>query len=92
MSAEAKTAVVRLLISEVERRVRLNRTTLWRKYTASPPTFPTPHFIGTRRCWFETDIAEWERKEMARPAPTRRAARNLLNMKAAPADVSAVAQ
>jgi predicted DNA-binding transcriptional regulator AlpA len=71
----------RLRIAALERRVGFERTTIWRRCKAG--TFPAPHYIGNRRAWFEDDIAEWERAEMARPADERLGAKNLADPRGA---------
>jgi predicted DNA-binding transcriptional regulator AlpA len=71
--------VIRLGTAEVARRVGRSACTLWRWYTAEPPRFPRPHFIGDRRAWFEHEVSAWEAEQMARPATDRRSTRNLTN-------------
>ena len=61
--------VKRLNIRQLEERLALSRQTIWRYLKAA--AFPTPHFVGERRAWFERDVLAWEKKRMARPASAR---------------------
>ena len=67
----------RIGISELEERLGVERTTLYRWYSAVPPRFPAPHYIGERRAWFVGEIEAWEAHRMADQATGRRGARNL---------------
>lgn len=58
--------VVRLGIAELERRLGVERSTIYRWYRAGK--FPEPHFLMERRVWFLGEIEAWERQQMARPA------------------------
>jgi len=62
----------RIGISEVEKITGLERSTLWRRYTAEPPTFPRPHYIADRRMWLLSEVEEWIRAQVARPREARR--------------------
>lgn len=62
----------RIGIAELLRRTGKDGSTLWRWYKAEPPEFPRPHYIGNRRAWFEAEIEEWEREQMARSPETIR--------------------
>jgi predicted DNA-binding transcriptional regulator AlpA len=62
----------RLGIREVERLSGLDRSSIWRKYTAEPPQFPRPHYIGNRRMWFAAELEKWAAEQMARPTWARR--------------------
>ena len=59
----------RIGIADLEQRLAANRTTIWRWYSAG--TFPLPHYIGTRRCWWLHDIEAWEVAQLAHGAPHR---------------------
>lgn len=74
---EHPTADRRITIAEAERKTGLHRSTLWRKYNATPPEFPVPTFIGERRSWLESEIDAWIAAQAARPPEARRGARNL---------------
>ena len=65
----------RLGIAEVERRLGVDRTTVWRWCKAG--MLPKPHYLGTRRAWFEEDIVRFEAGQMARSSKVRHGARNL---------------
>jgi predicted DNA-binding transcriptional regulator AlpA len=67
----------RIGIAEVERRLGVERTTIWRWYRAGK--FPAPHYLGERRAWFLGEIEAWEAHRMAALADPaqRRAARRL---------------
>ncbi len=54
---------------ELEKRTATNRSTLWRWYTSEPPRFPRPHYLGTRRLWWLSEILAWEAERLERPAP-----------------------
>lgn len=75
MQTPQTSATRRLRIAAVEQRTGFDRSTIFRKYKAGK--FPAPHFIGERRAWFESEIEEWEREQMARPPEARQGARNL---------------
>ena len=57
----------RVGIAELERRLAMDRSTVWRWYRAGK--FPAPHYIGVRRCWWLEEIEKWEREQLTRPAP-----------------------
>jgi predicted DNA-binding transcriptional regulator AlpA len=57
--------VRRIGIAELETRLGVERTTIWRWYRAG--SFPPPHYLGTRRAWFVHEVEAWEQKRMARP-------------------------
>ncbi len=62
--------LVRLGIADVEHRLSVDRSTIWRWYRAGK--FPAPHYIGDRRCWSLQEIEQWEAEQIARPATSRR--------------------
>lgn len=72
---EKRDDVVRLGVAELERRMGVTRTTLWRWVKAG--RFPAPHFVGEHRRWFLGDVEAWEREQMARTADARHGAKNL---------------
>jgi len=59
----------RIGIREVEERTHAERTSIRRWYTRGD--FPKPHFLGSRRVWWESDVARWESERAARPAEAR---------------------
>ena len=59
----------RIGIADLEDRLAINRTTIWRWYSAG--TFPMPHYIGTRRCWWLHDLEAWEAAQAGQRAPVR---------------------
>ena len=74
----AKRGIVeRLDIDRTERFSGLHRGTMWRRYSAEPPTFPRPHYIGLRRYWFAHELEAWAAAEMARPPEELSFTRNL---------------
>jgi len=76
----ARGVVERVGIAELEKRIGRDRTTINRRIKNG--TFPSGHFIGTRRAWFLSEIEAWERAEMDRPAASRKF--NLPSMPVAP--------
>jgi predicted DNA-binding transcriptional regulator AlpA len=50
----------RLTIAELERRLATDRSTIWRWYSAKPPRFPRPHYLGFRRLWWLSEVLAWE--------------------------------
>lgn len=78
LARRAPSPVRRFGIAEVEARVGLDRSSIYRGYTASPPRFPKPFYSGTRRTWSETDLVKWEQEQSARPP---RAARGIAALK-----------
>lgn len=67
----------RIKIAETERKTGSHRSTLWRKYTATPPEFPVPTYIGNQRTWLESEVDAWIAAQAARPPEERRGAANL---------------
>lgn len=61
--------VRRLGIADVERRVGMERSTIWREYNAG--RFPAPEYLGERRVWRLDVLEAWERKQLARPRKPR---------------------
>ncbi len=59
---------VRIGIAQLELRLGCERTTIWRRCKAG---FPAPHYLGSRRYWFLSEIESWEAAEMARAAGAR---------------------
>ncbi len=55
----------------------LSPSQMWRRYTADPPTFPRPHYIGERRFWLFSELLAWREAEFNRPASARRCGRGL---------------
>ena len=47
----------RIGITEVEALTNKDRTTIRRYLRAG--TFPEPEWIGSRRCWIQSDIEKW---------------------------------
>lgn len=52
----------RLGIAGVEERIGRHRQTIWR--WCKTGAFPTPHYIGQQRAWFEDEIERWEADNM----------------------------
>ncbi len=75
--AEATTSelVERIGIAALEKRLGVERSTIFRWYRAG--TFPEPHYLCDRRVWFLADVEQWEREQMARPPDVRRGAKNI---------------
>lgn len=49
-----------LRIAEVECATGLDRSSIYRKINADPPTFPEPVAIGARAvAWRESELSEW---------------------------------
>ena len=59
----------RINTKKVEDKTCLHKQTIWRKYTAKPPQFPQPHYVGAFRYWYENEIDDWL-DESAQDAPT----------------------
>jgi predicted DNA-binding transcriptional regulator AlpA len=59
----------RVAVAELERRLATDRSTLWRWYSAEPPRFPRPHYLGTRRLWWQSEILAWEAEHTTRETP-----------------------
>lgn len=74
--------VVRLGIAEIEARLCVNRSTIWRWYRVG--RFPEPEYVSDRRTWRLDVIEAWEAAQIARPAEARLGARNLAGGAAAP--------
>ena len=74
---DAKQSPRRIGIAELERRLAVNRCTIWRWLKADRFGFPKPVYLGERRTWLESEIAAWEAEQAARPPESRRSARNL---------------
>lgn len=67
--------VVRLGVADLEARLGIDRSTLWRWYRAGK--FPEPEYVSDRRTWRLDVVEGWEREQLARPPEARRGARNL---------------
>lgn len=82
--------VVRIGVRELEARLGVDRSTIWRWYRASK--FPAPHYLADRRVWLLSDVEAWEGQQMARAPEARRGARNLTSecagLRRAPADLT----
>ncbi|MHB8876153.1 MAG: helix-turn-helix transcriptional regulator [Myxococcaceae bacterium] len=61
--------VVRLGVRELETRLGIDRSTIWRWYKAGK--FPEPHYLGDRRLWLLSEIEAFEAERMARPPEAR---------------------
>lgn len=49
-----------LRIAEVEAATGLDRSTIYRRINANPPTFPEPVAIGARAvAWRASDVSQW---------------------------------
>ncbi len=49
-----------LRIAEIEAATGLDRSTIYRRINADPPTFPEPVAIGARAvAWRASEVAEW---------------------------------
>jgi predicted DNA-binding transcriptional regulator AlpA len=71
MMKRIATTLARLGVAELEQRLNVDRSTIWRWYKAG--RFPVPHFlVDNRRAWFLHEVEAWERDQMARPAAVRR--------------------
>ncbi|MDB4409321.1 AlpA family phage regulatory protein [Gammaproteobacteria bacterium] len=60
----------RLKIAAVEERLGVHRQTIWRWTKAG--VFPSPHFLGYERQWFEDEIEHWEVQQMTKRATEKR--------------------
>lgn len=63
--AEADTPRGVLGISDLERRIGRERSTIYRDYKAG--LFPAPEYRGDRRVWRAEVIEAWEAEQAARP-------------------------
>jgi predicted DNA-binding transcriptional regulator AlpA len=63
----ADTSPRRVRVKWVEERTTLDRSTISKK--CKKGLFPAPHYLGRLRCWWQSEIEEWEAKQMARAAP-----------------------
>ena len=54
----------RVGIKEVEHRMDVDRATIHRWCKAD--RFPPPHYIGTRRAWWDHEVEAWERANATR--------------------------
>jgi predicted DNA-binding transcriptional regulator AlpA len=52
----------RLDINALEARLACHRQTIWRWYTTRD--FPSPHYLGQKRLWWEDEVEAWENKEI----------------------------
>ena len=50
----------RMTMSETAARVGLSASTITKRYNATPPTWPKPHFIGNRKFFWASEIENWE--------------------------------
>jgi predicted DNA-binding transcriptional regulator AlpA len=62
-------------ISDVERLIGRERSTIWRWCRAG--TFPMPRYIGNRRTWKYDEVKNWMTLEQAKPTEARAGASNL---------------
>jgi predicted DNA-binding transcriptional regulator AlpA len=58
-------SVRRLGVAELETRIGLDRSTIYRKYEAGG--FPRPSYYGTRRTWDLAEVEAWEAEQRAAP-------------------------
>ncbi|MFN0062060.1 MAG: helix-turn-helix transcriptional regulator [Myxococcaceae bacterium] len=70
MSGPGGPTDVRLLMKQVAARLGIDRATLAR--WCREHRFPPSHWLAERRCWWLTEVVEWEQ---ARTAETRERAR-----------------
>ncbi len=75
MSSSNVPAVVRLGVADLEARLGVDRSTVWRWYRAGK--FPEPEYVSDRRTWRLDVVERWEAAQLARPPEARRGARNL---------------
>ncbi len=75
MSAPSENGPRRIGIAELEQRLGIDRSTIWRWYRAGK--FPEPEYLTDRRTWRLEVVEAWEQERLARPASDRRGARNL---------------
>lgn len=59
----------RVEIAWVERRTGKHRATISR--WCAEGSFPQPHYLGARRCWWLSEVLAWEAARMARPHSAR---------------------
>ena len=69
------TKLVRLGIADLEQRLNVDRSTIFRWYKTG--RFPEPTYLDDRRVWPLDAVLAWEAERLARPASARRGARNL---------------
>lgn len=62
-------------ISDLEARGLGERSGIYLRYKRGE--FPEPKYIAERRVWALVDIQRWEAEQLARPAESRKLARNL---------------
>ncbi len=67
--------LVRLGIADLEARLGVERSTIWRWYRSGK--FPEPEYVSDRRTWRLDVVEGWEQAQLARPPEARRGARNL---------------
>jgi predicted DNA-binding transcriptional regulator AlpA len=58
-------AVVRIGIADLEARLGVDRSTVWRMCRAG--AFPAPSYVGTRRVWEVAEVEAWEAEQRAVP-------------------------
>lgn len=73
--ARGSCRVVRLGIREVEARIGVRRSTLWRWYRTG--RFPEPEYVTDARTWRLDELVKWEQAQLARSPAARRGRRNL---------------
>lgn len=56
---------IRLGVRDLEARLGIDRSTIWRWYRAGK--FPAPHYISERRSWWLHEIEAWEQVRLATP-------------------------
>jgi predicted DNA-binding transcriptional regulator AlpA len=66
--------VVRLGVAELEARLGVDRSTIFRWYKGGK--FPAPEYINDRRTWRLDVVEAFEQAQLARPPEARRGAAN----------------
>lgn len=75
MSGSSMVPVVRLGIADLERRLGVDRSTIWRWYRSGK--LPAPEYVMDARTWRLDVIEAWEQAQLSRPPEARRGASNL---------------
>jgi predicted DNA-binding transcriptional regulator AlpA len=69
----ALATLARLGIADLETRLGVDRSTVARWIRSGE--FPAPHYVGSKRAWFESEVLAWELRRMARASVERRVAK-----------------